>query len=37
MAKDYVNVDHNVETEQSLADDQIVELVSGGTNDAESD
>ena len=37
MAKDYVNVDDNVETEQSLTDDQIVELVSGGTNDAETD
>ena len=36
-AKDYVNVDDSVETEQSLTDDQIVELVSGGTNDAESD
>ena len=36
-AKDYVNVDFNVETEQSLTDDQIVELVSGETNDAESD
>ena len=37
MAKDYVTVDDNVETEQSFTDDQIVELVSGGTNDAESD
>ena len=36
-AKEYVNVDLNVETEQSLTDDQIVELVSGEVHDAESD
>ena len=34
-AKDCTN--DSVETEQSLTDDQIVEVVSGGTNDAVSD
>ena len=34
--KDYINVDDNVETEHSLTNDQIVQLVSGGKNDVES-
>ena len=31
-AKDNINVDDNVETEQSLTDNRIVELVSEGSN-----
>ena len=37
LARDYVHVDDNVETEEALSDDQIVELVSGESNHADCD